>query len=56
MASLNSTLTAMIVLVGSTAATAQTARDDLAVYAAGSLRAAMTDLARAFERETPTTV
>ena len=56
MAPLNSTLTAMIVLVGSTAATAQTARDDLAVYAAGSLRAAMTDLARAFERETPTAV
>jgi ABC-type molybdate transport system substrate-binding protein len=56
MAPLNSTLTAMIVLVGSTAATAQTAREDLAVYAAGSLRAAMTDLARAFERETPTTV
>lgn len=47
----------MIVLLASTAAAkAQTARDDLAVYAAGSLRAAMTDLARAFERETPTTV
>jgi ABC-type molybdate transport system substrate-binding protein len=57
MASIPSTLTAMIVLLGCTAAaTAQTARDDLTVYAAGSLRAAMTDLARAFERETPTTV
>lgn len=57
MASLHSTLTVMIALLGSTsAATAQTARDDLAVYAAGSLRAAMTDLGRAFERENPTTV
>lgn len=57
MASLHSTLTALIVLLGSAAAaTAQTARDDLAVYAAGSLRAAMTDLARAFERGAPTTV
>lgn len=47
----------MIVLLGSTtAATAQTAREELAVYAAGSLRAAMTDLARAFERDAPTTV
>jgi molybdate transport system substrate-binding protein len=60
MTPLHSTLTAMIVLIGSagaaTAQTAQTARDELAVYAAGSLRAAMTDLARAFEREAPTTV
>lgn len=57
MASLHSTLTVMIVLLGSTAAAmAQTARDDLAVYAAGSLRAAMTDLGRAFERESPTAV
>lgn len=47
----------MIVLLGSTtAAMAQTARAELAVYAAGSLRAALTDLARAFERETPATV
>ena len=57
MASFHSTLTAMILMLGSAAAaTAQTARDDLTVYAAGSLRAAMTDLARAFERERPTTV
>lgn len=54
---LYSTLTAMIVLLGSTTATmAQSARDELAVYAAGSLRAAMTDLAHAFERETPIAV
>ena len=47
----------MIALLGSaTMATAQPARDDLAVYAAGSLRAAMTDLARAFEREKPVMV
>lgn len=47
----------MILLLGSaSAAIAQTARDELAVYAAGSLRAAMGDLARAFERGAPTTV
>lgn len=57
MPSLYSTLTAMIVLLGSTtAATAQAARDELAVYAAGSLRAAMTELARAFERQAPVNV
>lgn len=57
MPSLPSTLTAAIVLLGAGAtATAQTARDDLSVFAAGSLRAALTDLARAFERESPARV
>lgn len=57
MTPLRSTLTAILILLSSTtAAIAQTARDELAVYAAGSLRAAMTDLARAFERDAPTTV
>lgn len=50
----------MTVVLGSataaTAQTSQTARDGLAVYAAGSLRAAMSELARAFERQAPTTV
>lgn len=59
-----STLTAMTILLGAAAtASAQTAQgvttakaagDEVTVYAAGSLRAAMTALARAFERETPT--
>lgn len=57
MAYLHNTLTVMTILLGSTAAaTAQPARDDIAVYAAGSLRAAMTDLARAFEATAATKV
>lgn len=57
MASLRSNLSTLIFLLASPAAAmAQTVNDDLSVYAAGSLRAAMTDLARAFERDTPTTV
>ena len=46
----------LVLLAPAASALAQPARDELSVYAAGSLRAAMTDLARAFERETPVTV
>jgi ABC-type molybdate transport system substrate-binding protein len=47
---LRSTLIAMTLLIGTTGfATAQTAPDELSVFAAGSLRSAMTDLARGFE-------
>jgi len=53
MPSLPTTLTTMSVLLACTAAaSAQPTSDDLAVYAAGSLRAAMTELAQAFETTT----
>ncbi len=53
----SSTLIAMLVLLASTTpAMTQASRDELSVYAAGSLRTALTDLARAFERDTPATV
>jgi ABC-type molybdate transport system substrate-binding protein len=45
-----------VLLGGATPARAQQAREELIVFAAGSLRGAMTDLARAFERETGATV
>lgn len=47
----------MTALFGLTnAAHAQTPAAELTVFAAGSVRAAMTDLARALEREHPATV
>lgn len=57
MKSLGRALIAMAVaLASATPAAAQTGQEPLAVYAAGSLRAALTDLSRAFENQAPVTV
>ncbi len=47
---------ALTIVTAASTALAQTAREPLAVFAAGSLRAALTDLAGAFEREAPVAV
>ena len=47
---------ALMLVTNALTAQAQPAREPVAVFAAGSLRAALTDLARAFERGAPATV
>ena len=42
-------LAALMMLLALPAAQAQTGRDEVVVFAAGSLRAAMTEVAKAFE-------